>query len=128
MDAVETVRALETRMEARDWEGVAALVHPAAVIEWPRTGETFTGAAYVAMNRAYPEGWSITVRDLVGSGERAASDLEVTQEGVDGVYVAAGFWTVRDGQVVAGREYWSGPGLDDAPAWRAPYTSQGNQP
>ncbi|QMW65687.1 nuclear transport factor 2 family protein [Mumia sp. ZJ1417] len=127
MDAVQVVTALETRMQARDWDAVAALVHPEAVIEWPRTGETFLGPAYVAMNRDYPEGWSITVRDVVGAGDRAATDLEVTQEGVDGVYVAAGFWTVRDGQVVAAREYWSGPDLDEAPEWRAPYTSEGER-
>ncbi len=108
-------------MEARDWEGVAALVAPDAVIEWPRTGERFSGASFVAMNRDYPEGWSIRVREVVGSGERVASDVEVTQEGVDGVFVATGFWTVRDGRVVAAREYWSGPDLDDAPAWRTPY-------
>ncbi|MGH1563536.1 nuclear transport factor 2 family protein [Mumia sp. DW29H23] len=121
MEATEVVRALEERMESRDWDGAAALVAPDAVIEWPRTGERFSGASFVAMNAAYPEGWSIRVREVVGSGERVASDVEVTQEGVDGVFVATGFWTVRDGRVVEGREYWSGPALDEAPAWRAPY-------
>ncbi|WP_370616092.1 nuclear transport factor 2 family protein [Mumia sp. Pv 4-285] len=121
MDAIEVVRQLETRMQARDWDGVAELVSPDAVIEWPRTGERFSGTSYVAMNRGYPDGWSIRVREIVGGDDRVASDLEVTQEGVDGVFVATGFWTVRDGRVVAAREYWSGPTLDEAPAWRTPY-------
>jgi ketosteroid isomerase-like protein len=121
MDAVDLIRLLMERIEDRDWAGVTALVDPDAVIDYPRTGESFHGSSWVAVNRDYPEGWALRVREVVGGGERAVSDLEVTMQGLDGLYVAQGFWTVRDGRVVAGREYWSGPDLDEAPAWRTPY-------
>ena len=44
----DVVRRLFERMEARDWAGAGELVAPEAVIEWPATGERFTGAGFVA--------------------------------------------------------------------------------
>ncbi|MCE7083361.1 nuclear transport factor 2 family protein [Streptomyces sp. ST2-7A] len=111
-------------MEARDWSGLGALIAPEAVIDWPATGERIVGrSAFVAVNREYPEGWSIRVLDVFAdpAGERVVSEVEVPQEGV-GVFRAVSFWTVRGGLVVAGTEYWTTVGGESAPAWRAPWT------
>ncbi|GAB3122543.1 hypothetical protein GCM10027160_41570 [Streptomyces calidiresistens] len=120
----ECVVELWRRMEARDWSGLGALIAPDAVIDWPATGERIVGrSAFVAVNREYPEGWSIRVLDVLAEpgGERVVSEVEVPQEGV-GVFRVASFWTVRGGLVVAGTEYWVTVGGDAAPAWRAPWT------
>ncbi|MBT2478668.1 hypothetical protein [Streptomyces sp. ISL-94] len=37
------------------------------------------------------------------------------------VYRAVSLWTVRDGEIVGAREYWTSPGQDPAPRWRAGY-------
>jgi ketosteroid isomerase-like protein len=77
----------------------------------------------VAVNAEYPEGWSIEVLNVVGAGDQVASEVEVPFAGV-GVFRAASFWTVREGRVVHGREYWTLLGADDAPAWREQYTER----
>lgn len=37
------------------------------------------------------------------------------------VFRAASFWTVRDGLIVRGREYWTSLGADPRPEWRVPF-------
>ncbi|MEU6061283.1 nuclear transport factor 2 family protein [Streptomyces sp. NPDC047097] len=122
MEPSKVIALLWDRMQARDWAGVAALVAEDAVVEWPLTGERIVGRdAYLAVNREYPEGWSIRVLRVVAEGEEVASEVEVPHEGV-GVFRAASFWTVRAGLVTHGREYWTSPGSDQRPEWRAALT------
>lgn len=67
----EVAVALWDAWQARDWEGARALLHDRAVLDWPCTEERFEGAdAIVAVNRQYPEGWSIAVLrwDTLGPG------------------------------------------------------------
>lgn len=106
MRADEVVALFWERIQARDWAGVHALLAPGVVLEYPATGERFEGAdAVVAINREYPEGWSIHVhRVVIGpDGDSVVSEVEVTQDGV-GTFAAASFWQVRDGVITAGRE------------------------
>ncbi|MGA5495262.1 nuclear transport factor 2 family protein [Streptomyces cinereoruber] len=121
-EASDVVGALWDRMQARDWDGLAALLTEDAVVEWPVSGERITGRDdYVAVNREYPEGWSVRVLRIVAGDGEAVSEVEVPHEGV-GTFRAVSFWTVRDGRIVRGTEYWTSPGADPRPAWRAAYT------
>lgn len=111
-------------MEARDWAGVAALMAEDAVVEWPVSAERIVGRKnYLAVNSEYPEGWSIRLLRVVADGEQAVSEVEVPQEGV-GLFRVVSFWTVRDGRITSGREYWSGPGAEPVPDWRLPYVER----
>ncbi|WP_103501026.1 MULTISPECIES: nuclear transport factor 2 family protein [Streptomyces] len=122
MEPAEVVRELWARVEARDWPGVGALIARDATVEWPVSAELIEGREnFVSVNSEYPEGWSIRVLRVVADGESVVSEVEVPQEGV-GVFRAVSFWTVRDGLVTAGREYWTSPGAEEPPAWRTPYT------
>jgi len=126
MTAAAVVRSYWERMQARDWQAVHDLLAPDVVLEWPATGERFVGAdAVVAVNRDYPEGWSIDVVSVTSgtAGERTVSEVEVTQEGV-GVFAAASFWDVRDGLIRRGREYWVQCGGEQPPSWRAGYATR----
>lgn len=119
MDGVGVVEALWERIEARDWEGVGGLVAEGVVVEWPVTRERIVGRGnYVAVNREYPEGWSIRVLRVVGDGDQVVSEVEVPHEEL-GVFRAASFWTVRAGLIVAGTEYWTTVGGEPAQQWRA---------
>ncbi|MFC7963314.1 nuclear transport factor 2 family protein [Streptomyces cinereoruber] len=121
-EASDVVGALWDRMQARDRDGLAALLAEDAVVEWPVSGERITGRDdYVAVNREYPEGWSVRVLRIVAGDGEAVSGVEVPHEGV-GTFRAVSFWTVRDGRIVRGTEYWTSPGADPRPAWRAAYT------
>lgn len=126
MRADEVVSSFWARMQARDWPGVHALLAPGVVLEWPATGERFEGAdAVVAVNREYPEGWTIDVQRVVASvdGETVVSEVEVPHEGL-GTFAVASIWQVRDGLVIAGREYWVTCAGEEPPPWRAVHATR----
>ena len=121
MEPKDVVRALWDRIQARDWGGMAALVAEDAVIDWPVSAERIAGRDnFVAVNREYPEGWSINVLRVVADGDQVVSEVEVPHAEL-GTFRAASFWTVTDGMITGGTEYWTSPGADEAPQWRAAY-------
>ncbi|ONK11651.1 nuclear transport factor 2 family protein [Streptomyces sp. MP131-18] len=124
MESYEIVQELWARMQARDWAGVGELLAEDVVVEWPVSGERIVGRDnVVAVNAEYPEGWSIRVLRIVADGAEVVSEVEVPHEAA-GLFRAASFWTVADGKVVRGREYWTSPGADPAPEWRAAYVQR----
>ena len=121
MEPATVIEELWGRTQARDWAGVAELVAPEAVIEWPVSAERIVGPAnYVAVNREYPEGWQIRVLRIVASGDQVVSEVEVPHAEL-GVFRVASFFTVADGQITRGTEYWTSLGADESPPWRAAY-------
>jgi len=121
VETSEVVRALWDRIQARDWAGVADLVAEDAVIEWPVSAERIPGRDnYVAVNREYPEGWSINVLRVVAEGDQVVSEVEVPHAEF-GTFRVASFWTVIRGKIVRGTEYWTSVGADKAPQWRSAY-------
>jgi ketosteroid isomerase-like protein len=117
----QVVREFWERLQARDWEGALARLAPGVMVDWPATGERFESAeAVVGVNRAYPEGWQIRVVRVVEDGDTVATEVEVPQEGL-GVFAVASFWTVHDGLIRSGREFWVMASGDDPPEWRSAY-------
>lgn len=124
MEPAETVRQLWARMQARDWAGVGELLAADALVEWPASGERIVGRDnYVRINAEYPDGWSIRVLRVVAAGPEVVSEVEVPHETM-GVHRVASFWTVEGGLITAGREYWTQPGQDPSPEWRAAYVER----
>lgn len=120
-DNVAVVAAVFERMQARDWAAVEALFAPDAAIDYPATLERFVGTGFVAMNRDYPEGWRIEIAEVFGVGPRVVARVAVHHG--DELFWCAGFYTVADGVIVGGTEYWVTQGGEPAPQWRAPYWS-----
>ncbi|WBC14981.1 nuclear transport factor 2 family protein [Micromonospora sp. WMMA1998] len=124
MEPTEVVQELWDRMQARNWVGLGELLADDLVVEWPVSAERIVGRDnYVRVNAEYPEGWSIRVLRIVADGGSVVSEVEVPHDAV-GLHRVASFWTVRDGRVIDGREYWTCPGSDPAPAWRARWTQR----
>jgi len=117
----DTVTEFLVRMQARDWAGAAELLAADVHVEFTATGEWFDGPNYLAMNEAYPEGWTIIVHEALSSGDRVAVQVSVDHDGQR--FWCAGFYTVRDGVLAAGTEHWVTERSDPPPAWRARYTS-----
>ncbi|MFC9058218.1 nuclear transport factor 2 family protein [Streptomyces sp. NPDC057074] len=118
MEPMAVVREFWARMQARDWVGLGALLADDLVVEWPVSAERIVGRAdFVGVNAEYPEGWSIDVLRVVSDGETVVSEVEVPHETM-GVHRVVSLWTVRDGRIIAGREYWTEPGSDPSPRWR----------
>jgi ketosteroid isomerase-like protein len=88
------------------------------------SGERIVGRDnFVRINAEYPEGWSIRVLRIVADGEAVVSEVEVPHDDM-GVHRVTSFWTVRDGKIVGGREYWTELGTDPSPEWRAGYVER----
>jgi ketosteroid isomerase-like protein len=117
-DPREVVQALWDRFQARDWDAAAQLLADDVVVEWPQTRERIRGREnMIAVNRNYPEGWTIRVLRVLQDGDTAVSEVAVDH--VDhGTFLAASFFEVRDGQIARGTEYWIDPPSEDPPAWR----------
>ena len=121
MEPTAIVQEFWSRMQARDWAGLGALLADDLVVEWPVSAERIVGRAdFVAVNARYPEGWSIHVLRVVadGDGETVVSEVEVPHDTM-GVHRVVSLWTVRDGRITGGREYWTELGSDPSPQWRA---------
>ncbi|MFI1649244.1 nuclear transport factor 2 family protein [Streptomyces avidinii] len=122
MEPLKVVARLWERIEARDWDGVAELIAEDAVIEWPVSGERIVGRAnFIAVNSddGYADERSVELLRILADGNLVVTEVEIPQDHV--VYRAVSLWTVRDGEVVGAREYWTSPGQDPAPRWRAGY-------
>jgi ketosteroid isomerase-like protein len=116
----DTVRALWERMEARDWDGARATLADDYTCDCPASRERFPSAdAFIAMNRAYPEGWAITVDEIVASGRRVVARVRVTLG--DDLFHCLSFADVEDGRIARSVDFWLDDGGDPAPDWRAPF-------
>ena len=115
--SAEPVRLLWERMEARDWEGVAGQLHADVVVDWPNTAERMRGRDnYLAVQRAYPEGWNIEVLRIVDGGDTVASEVRVDHEGQR--FFAVSLFEVTDGLITRAVEYWFEGEPAPAPEWR----------
>ena len=123
-EPAEVVRALWERFEARDWDAAGELLAEDVVVEWPHSYERICGRANViAVNRHYPEGWTIRVLRVLTEGETAVSEVAVDHEGL-GTFHVVSLAEVRDGQIVHATEYWVAPPSGDPPAWRAQWVER----
>ncbi|MEU9255549.1 nuclear transport factor 2 family protein [Streptomyces sp. NPDC048270] len=120
MEPLNVVAHLWQRIGARDWDGVADLIAEDAVIEWPVSGERIVGRDnFIAVNSddADTAERSVELLRILADGDLVVTEVEMPQDHV--LYRAVSLWTVRDGEIVGAREYWTSPGQDPAPRWRA---------
>jgi hypothetical protein len=116
------IRGFWESIESRDWGAARALLADDCVVEWPHSRERFDGADdFIEMNRAYPEGWRITVLRVVARGDVTVSEIRVDQD--PEVYFAASFFEFGpDDRVVRIREHWVTSPYEEPPAWRAQWS------
>ena len=121
MDAASVVEAFFNLMQALRWRDAEDLLAEDIHVEYTATGERFDGRAFLAINEAYPDGWSLEVVDTIAAGERASAQV-VVRQGAE-IFWCAGFYTVRDGQITHGVEHWVTEGSETPPEWRRRFTS-----
>jgi hypothetical protein len=110
------------RLEARDWGGARAMLADGFVCDYPHTGEQFPSPeAYIAMNRAYPGDWHITVDETVAEGARVAARVRVSL--AEDRFHCLAFADVDDGLITHNVEFWLDDRGEAAPDWRAPFRS-----
>lgn len=113
---VRTVHRWWAALQERDWTRARACLHPDAHARWWTSGERFEGAdAIVAVNAAYPEGWTIHLLEV----EHVEDGRVMSIARVDHppqVFFANSFFRLDDGCITAMDEYWST--VEQPPAWR----------
>ena len=72
------VERLWAAVQGRDWVAAREQLAENVTIDWPATGERFSGRdRYLEVQRIYPEGWSIEVLTLVREGSQVAVEARV---------------------------------------------------
>ncbi|MFT3772820.1 MAG: nuclear transport factor 2 family protein [Minicystis sp.] len=117
------VAALWDLFEARAWDRARALLADDLVVDWPHTGERMRGPEnFLAVNRYYPEGWSIRVLRIIASGDTVVSEVVVTLGDVRSF--AASFFEIAGGRIHRVTEYWVDAEHQPVPSWRTPWVTR----
>jgi ketosteroid isomerase-like protein len=117
-DAHEVVAAYWAAAEARDWDAFGALLADDVIYHGPQTREQVRGRdAYIRFNvEGFTYDWHITVQQIVGEGQHAASWIEFT--GQQGTQPGLCFFDLADdGKIARITDFWPDP--YELPASRA---------
>lgn len=109
-DTAGVARELVERLEARDWDGWAALLSPDVVYEMPQTRERIHGlTAYRRFNETYPGDWHLTPKVVIGDAERAVVwfDWRVDDEEAGDAQAFLEFG--EDGLITKVTDFWPEP-------------------
>jgi ketosteroid isomerase-like protein len=109
-DAHEVVAAYWAAAETRDWDAFGALLADDVIYRGPQTREQVRGRdAYIRFNvEGFPYDWHITVRQIVGEGQHAASWIEFT--GQQGTQPGLCFFELADdGKIARITDFWPDP-------------------
>ena len=122
MSGRDTVEALIATLNAGDVDGMDAVFHEDAVMEWPLSGERIVGGDNRrGVYRAFPQLPKITPRRIVGEGDVWVA--EATLDYGDGAeYQTVFVFELRDGKIAKETAYWSQP--FPAPEWRAAWVER----
>lgn len=128
MEATEVIRRYWSAVFSRDWNAVGRTLADNVEVFWPVTREIIRGRDnLVAVNSQHPNGWSIDVLNVYDAGDVVVSEVQVPQEDV-GIFRVVSIWTVADGVIISGREYWALYGGEEGRDWRRKYSTVGDVP
>lgn len=114
--SARAVRALWAAFQRRDWDAARALLHERVQVVWWTSGERFDGAdAFVAVQRRYPEGWTIRLLELGHLQDGRVLAL-VRVDHPPQSFFATSICRVDDGRIAGIEEYWAT--AEAPPAWR----------
>lgn len=113
----EIVSGFWDAMASNDFSYASKWLHPEFEYYMPQTREYLCSPGnFAKLNDEYPaEGkWIFAVRSIVCDGDRAVSDVEITDGAVNARAIT--FHTIEDGLIRRQIEYW--PDEYPAPEWR----------
>jgi ketosteroid isomerase-like protein len=112
MSATPDARALAAAyidaLERRDWDGLAALLHPDVVYEVPQTRERIRGRErFVTFNAEFPGDWHLEPRVVLGDDHDGSLLFRWTRGEEDTLAVA--FLEVEAGRITKVTDFWPEP-------------------
>ena len=122
MSGRQTVEALIATLNAGDVDGMDAVFHEDAVMDWPQSGERIVGGENRrGLYRAFPRLPKITPRRLIGEGDLWVAEADLDY-GDGAIYQTVFIFELRDGKIAKETAYWSQP--FPAPDWRAEWVER----
>jgi len=122
MSGRETVEALVATLNAGEVDGMDAVFHEDAVMEWPQSGERIVGGDNRrGIYRSFPRLPTVTPRRIIGEGDLWVLEASLDY-GDEAVYQAVLVFELRDGKIAKETAYWSQP--FPAPDWRAAWVER----
>lgn len=96
-------------IDAHRWDDLEQYLHPEFNCRLVHTGETFSRDGWIRFNAEYPGFDTLTIEELVGSGDRAACRSHITGRVEGGVehFECASFVQLRDGLISQLTEVWT---------------------
>jgi ketosteroid isomerase-like protein len=109
MDSRALAERFFVALEARDWNGLAALLDPEVTYEIPQSGERILGRdRYIQFNSEYPGDWRLGPKVVVADDDGAAVWFDWTLG--DGEHSdAVVFFGVADGLITRVTDFWPEP-------------------
>jgi ketosteroid isomerase-like protein len=112
MSATPDARALAAAyidaLERRDWDALAALLHPDVVYEVPQTRERIRGRErFVTFNAEFPGDWHLEPRVVLGDDHDGSLLFRWTRDEEDTLAVA--FLEVEAGRITKVTDFWPEP-------------------
>jgi ketosteroid isomerase-like protein len=92
-------------LNARDWTGFAAILHPDVVYELPQTRERVRGReAYLDFNITFPGDWTIQVSRVTADDVLGAAEIVLRVDAQ--IMPAVVFFEFTDGLIARVTDYW----------------------
>jgi hypothetical protein len=114
---VERLRGIWGAFQRRDWQVARAAMAEGLVARWWTSGERFEGAdAFVGVQSAYPEGWTLHALEVVALADGRVLSLVRVDHPPAGVFFCTSIARLRDGLVTEVEEYWGT--VEPPQAWR----------
>ena len=104
----ELARTFIRTLEARDWDGFAAVMHPDVVYEIPQSRERIRGRdGYVRFNREFPGDWHLEPRVVLADEHNGSVlfDWRVGDEAAQGIV----YFEFADGLITTVTDFWPEP-------------------
>lgn len=115
--AVERVRGVWAAFQRRDWAAARAAMADDLVARWWTSGERFEGAdAFVGVQAAYPEGWTLHALEVVALADGRVLSLVRVDHPPAGVFFCTSVARLHDGLIHEIEEYWAR--AEPPQAWR----------
>jgi hypothetical protein len=108
-DTKALVAAFIDRLERRDWEGFAELLHPDVVYEMPQSRERIRGRdRYVTFNVEYPGDWHLEPQVILGDEAHGSMLFRwVVDDSEPSLAIA--FFEAADGLITKIIDFWPEP-------------------
>jgi hypothetical protein len=108
-DTKSLVAAFVDRLERRDWEGFAELLHPDVIYEIPQSRERIRGRdRYVTFNAEYPGDWHLEPQVILGDEKHGSMLFRwILDDGDPSLAIA--FFEAADGLITKIVDFWPEP-------------------